>query len=63
MKEFFEFACRDFWTYIGVLTILLIPGNVIVRLWKAYLNYKTINSIGWPPSHLDKNGNYIEPNK
>jgi hypothetical protein len=58
MKEFFEFACSGFWTYIGVLIIISIPGNIIVRIWKAYLKHKTIKSIGWPPSHLDVNGNF-----
>ena len=58
MTEFFTFACSNLWTYLGVLLIILIPGNIIVRIWKAYLNYKILKSIGWPPAHLDASGNW-----
>ena len=58
MMEFFTYATSSPLVYLGILIIILIPGNIIVRIWKTYLNYKLLKTIGWPPSHIDANGEW-----
>lgn len=60
----------NFWEFYDknpILMVLLsllflsnihVPLNFIFRLWNRYLRSKNIRSQGWPPPHLDADGDF-----
>jgi hypothetical protein len=62
MLEFFKFACSGFWVFCGVTIILNGAAyffvNMVVRIWIRYMRYLSVKSKGWPPAHLDADGDW-----
>lgn len=60
--EFFKFACSGFWTFIGVSilssTFLYFGVNGILRLFSRFFRLLSVSFRGWPPSHLDADGDF-----
>lgn len=56
---------RDIWTIMGtiVLTYLFLYFviNMIIRIWSRYMRMCVVKKHGWPPSHLDADGDFIQP--
>jgi hypothetical protein len=62
MLEFLKFACSGFWIFCGVIIILNGAAyffvNMVVKIWIRYMRYLSVKSKGWPPSHLDADGDW-----
>jgi len=62
--ELFEFACSGFWTFCGVAIlvslILYYLVNGIVRIVSRFFRMIMVSLRGWPPSHLDADGDKIK---
>jgi hypothetical protein len=60
--KFFELACSGFWTFIGVSLLssmfLYFGVNGILRVWSKLLRMLVVSFRGWPPSHLDADGDF-----
>lgn len=62
MIEILKFILSGFWIFVG--TTILLNGfafftvNMIVRMWARYMRYLSVKSKGWPPSHLDADGDW-----
>jgi len=60
--EFFQFACSGFWIFIGVLLLssllLHFVVNGILALFTRFFRLITVALRGWPPSHLDADGDW-----
>jgi hypothetical protein len=72
--EFFKFACSDFWIFIGsffltatlstlAIKMVIIISNLLLKGWDRLLKSIVVLRRGWPPSHLDSDGNWINTNK
>jgi len=62
MIEILKFACSGFWTFIGVSMllplILYFIVNGIIKIWSRFLRLLMILFRGWPPEHLDADGDW-----
>jgi len=62
MIEFFKFACSGFWIFCGVFSllsmILYFGVNGICRIWIRLMRFLSVSLRGWPPSHLDADGDW-----
>lgn len=67
MLEILKYMSSGFWVWIGTITILYIllyfVGNILSRGFSRFL--RTINILfrGWPPTHLDADGDQVETNE
>ena len=66
MLEFFKFACSGFWVFCGVLiilnTICYFIVNGIVRICSRFMRFLMVRKQGWPPAHLDADGDWKPEN-
>jgi len=68
MLEFFKFMCSGFWIFCGVIIILngaaYFLCNTILKLYRIHARKINISKHGWPPSHLNADGDWKpEPKK
>lgn len=60
--ELFKFACSGFWVFCGVSILLVIilhyTVNGVLRIFTRFFRLLTVSFRGWPPSHLDADGDY-----
>lgn len=60
IMDFLKFACSGFWIFIGVSSIsylfLYFGINGIINLTKVFVRLFIISFRGWPPSHIDADG-------
>lgn len=67
MNEFLEISLRSFWAFCGAYAILTVTlyylVNGVIKLGSRLL--RTVNVIfrGWPPNHLDADGDYHKQKK
>ena len=65
MIHIFEIAMRGFWPFCGtwLLTgmILYFVVNGIIKLWVRFTRMIMVLFRGWPPPHLDADGDW-KPN-
>lgn len=61
--KFFEFACSGFWTFIGVFTLIYLflyfIVNGFLKLFSRFFRVVLVSLRGWPPSHLDADGDLL----
>jgi len=62
MKEILNIAFSGFWQFVG-MTILLNGAayfivNGLLRAYSRFLRMLMIRKHGWPPSHLDADGDW-----
>lgn len=58
--EFFRFIFSSFWIWLGFCIILYMPLEAIRWIICKKIKSSTIKKAGWPPAHLDANGNFKE---
>lgn len=67
MIELIKFACSDFWVFCGVIIILQMflyfIVNGIIRMWSRFIRFLMVRKHGWPPAHLDADGDWQPKNK
>lgn len=63
MIEILQYMTSGFWKFIGCFLILLISFHYIVngilRIFGRIFRCIMVLSRGWPPEHLDADGDYI----
>lgn len=62
MLEILEFALSGFWKFVGC-AILFNGGayflvNGLLRFWGRFMRMLMVRKHGWPPSHLDADGDW-----
>ena len=62
MLEILEFALSGFWKFAGCLTLfycaLFFMVNGLLQLWSRFMRTLMVRKHGWPPSHLDADGDW-----
>lgn len=66
MLDILKYCLSGFWVFVG--SAILLNGfayffvNMILRIWARLLRAIMVFKHGWPPDHLDADGDFI-PNK
>ncbi len=62
MKQIIEIAFSGFWQFVGMMILLngaaYFLVNGFVRLWTRFLRMIMVYKHGWPPPHLDADGDW-----
>jgi hypothetical protein len=66
MLEILKFMCSGFWVFIGssiiILTLSGLIANLLFRIINRFFRMLNIRKHGWPPTHVDADGDFkIEP--
>jgi hypothetical protein len=55
-----RFIFSSFWVWLGSVIIIYIPFNSVVFIVRAMVRGWMVKKQGWPPAHLDANGEWKE---
>lgn len=65
MTRIFELALSGFWEFCGVFLLLSLLYSLftsfvllVVRLVNRWIRHLNIKQHGWPPAHLDADGDF-----
>jgi hypothetical protein len=62
MKEILNIAFSGFWPFVGMTIILngvaYFVVNGLLRLWTRLMRMLMVSKHGWPPEHLDADGDW-----
>ena len=58
MTEVLTLIYSSFWTWLGTVLLLWIPFRLILRMWIRFMRMLSVRSKGWPPPHLDADGDF-----
>jgi hypothetical protein len=58
VKDLLEIALSGFWSFVGSWVLLSLPFDAIRYCWKYWLRSRNIKHHGWPPPHLDADGDF-----
>jgi hypothetical protein len=60
--DIIKFVFSDFWVWCGCM----LAGGAVLRFifvcWNRFVRHLNISKSGWPPSHLDADGDW-KPNE
>lgn len=62
ISKILEIAFSGFWSFVGM--IILLNGaayfivNMIIRMWVRFTRVLMVRKHGWPPPHLDADGDW-----
>jgi hypothetical protein len=56
--EALRFVFSSFWIWLGFVLILYIPIEAIVKIISRLIRRSMITKQGWPPVHLDADGDW-----
>jgi len=59
MQEIIELAFSGVSTYIGFYLIIYLVLRFVYGMWARGLRHLSIWKHGWPPSHLDADGDWL----
>lgn len=64
MIEIIQYSTSGFWKFLGSISILYLFAyfavNGVVRIFLIIFRTISISIKGWPPNHLDQNGDNIK---
>jgi hypothetical protein len=64
MTDLLELVLAGFWKFIGFTVIFYILihylANFPVKIWSRFMRMLMVRKHGWPPSHLDADGDWPE---
>ena len=64
MLEVLRFVYSSFWIWLGTVFMLAMFLNAVTFCWSRLLRYLSVVRAGWPPSHLDADGDWrVENNE
>jgi hypothetical protein len=67
MSQILSFAAASPWLAFGLsalaVYVLCLPFGFAFRCWNRYLRSRNIAARGWPPEHLDADGDPREPDR
>lgn len=62
MLEILKFVLSGFWVFCGFTIIVNVSlyyiVNMIVKMWSRFMRHLNISKHGWPPPHLDGDGDF-----
>ncbi len=62
MKELLDFTFQSAWHFIGMLILLnvwiTVPLHIAFKFWNRFMRMLMIRKHGWPPDHLDGDGDF-----
>lgn len=58
MLPLFQFILSDFWVFIGFIITLSTVLHFIFNVWNRAWRHLNIRKSGWPPPHLDADGDF-----
>jgi hypothetical protein len=62
-----EIAFSGFWEFIGmfilIYTFIFFIINGLVKMWSRFMRMLMVRKHGWPPSHLDADGDFMYKKK
>lgn len=60
MKDLYGFAGSNPWLFLAaLLTVVALVNAILVRPWRLWLRHRNIVAKGWPPAHLDADGDSV----
>lgn len=63
MIEILEFTFQSFWHFIGVLILMVIPIDALLKVFNRFFRHWNIRKHGYPPAHCDADGDFLTPTK
>lgn len=64
MIEILEFVLSGFWKFVGCMLLFSCAAyflvNGLLKAWSRFMRMIMVSKHGWPPSHLDANGDPIK---
>ncbi len=58
MLSILEFIFSSFWVWLGSLLLLEILLKYVFLCWNRFLRHLNVRRAGWPPDHLDADGDW-----
>lgn len=58
MLEVIQFIFSDFWVWVGCVILLVIVLQFFTNVWCRFVRTIKVLCRGWPPSHLDADGDW-----
>lgn len=59
MRAFLDYAMSGFWPFVGCWILASIPFTCLFKCWNRFMRHLNIKHEGWPPPHLDADGDAI----
>ena len=56
--DFLRFIFSSFWVWIGFVILIGVPIDAIVKIISRLIRRSIIVTQGWPPAHLDADGDW-----
>jgi hypothetical protein len=65
INKILEIAFSGFWPFVGMMILLNGSAyffvNMVVKMWVRFTRMLMVRKHGWPPAHLDADGDW-KPN-
>lgn len=62
MEKILEIAFIGFWQFVGMVillnTVAYFIVNGLLKIWSRFMRMLMVRKHGWPPSHLDADGDF-----
>jgi hypothetical protein len=58
VMEILEFVFSGFWVWAGTMFAFGALLQFVAKCWNRFLRHLNIRKHGWPPSHLDADGDW-----
>ncbi len=56
--QFFEFIFQSVWTFLGAFLLLNTCLWYLFKFFNRYHRHRNIRKCGWPPAHIDADGDF-----
>jgi hypothetical protein len=67
IEKILDIAFSGFFPFIGIMILLnivvLYTINTIYKFWRRFMRMLMVRKHGWPPEHLDADGDFHKKNK
>lgn len=67
IAKIIEIAFSGFWPFFGMMILLngaaYYTVNGLVKIWRMFMRMLMVRKHGWPPSHLDADGDWKPDSK
>lgn len=60
MLEVLQFVFSNFWIWLGTMVFISMVLKFVFRCWNRLLRHLNVRKAGWPPIHLDGDGDWIK---
>jgi hypothetical protein len=66
INKILEITFSGFWSFIGMMILLygfaFFLVNMLLKMWSRFTRMLMVRKHGWPPSHLDADGDFKSNN-